>query len=490
MSQYRLLHDGDLTWRLTKQKTVDLHVILLNKILLLVTKQEDKLLLKFHTPPVAGINENKRSDSFTTRSWAPVLSLDGLAVRDVATDAKAFFLFLSTDNGAQMYELVANSISEQKQWKRYILSAVQRNTKCYESIPEIFPVTATVSTVGSVLSLPLHTVPSLDLPSSVDQSATLDTDDHHVSNEVQPSSARLEPTSWTAMDSDVDDDDDDEEEEEEQVQLLTPADIVVTEATRVMDDAHLIFSPLQELKRRDDLLEEALEQKSRLVSQILGLRADSPCSNLDDDEGEGGESVRSGKSVKSVMHHLMQHITQLTRLVKDSLSVSQEGQEDFIVQRQRLDSFTVSTSSTSASDQVDQPTTETSTTSTVDCAVQTNHQRPLIAATDLQPVVGHLHRQLSILLRMVAEQEHEKDRLSWQLTVTKDELDSLRAQTRCSNDVALSRPHSTTSTLQHEEEEKALHNADIAGSADTSAPVQSPPLVPDWPLEVQEGPPD
>ncbi|GAV04772.1 hypothetical protein RvY_14998 [Ramazzottius varieornatus] len=452
LSQYRLLHDGDLTWRLSKTKTVDLHVILLNKILLLVTKQDDKLLLKFHTPPVAGINENKRSESFTSRSWAPVLTLDGLSVRDVATDPKAFFLFLSTDNGAQMYELVANSTTEKNLWKRYILAAVSRNTNCYESIPEVIPVTATPSTVGSVLAVPGQLAPPLDLavgggkPGAVDplsftQSGALDPQVMLQGGALDPLSGLRPQHPWTEREpSDVEDDEDDEEEE---VQLLTPADIIVTEATCVMDDAHLIFSPMQELKRRDDMLEEALEQKSRLVSRILGFPVDSPSSNLDDEDEEVEAVQQSRRSVKSVMHHLMQNIAQLTRLVKDSLTVSQE--EELIVQRQRLDSFSVTTTI----DQVDHAPSTSS--STVDSAVQTHSQRPLIAAEDLQPVVGHLHRQLTTLLRMVAEQEHEKDRLSWQLRVTKDELDSLRAETRASsNEDTTTRPTSSGSTLEEE----------------------------------------
>lgn len=92
LSQYELLLDGDLTWRLGKQKSVDLHVILLNRLILLVTKQDDKLVLKFHASPVLTNFNDKKTDE-NLKYWAPVLKLEKLYIKDVATDRCAFFLF-------------------------------------------------------------------------------------------------------------------------------------------------------------------------------------------------------------------------------------------------------------------------------------------------------------------------------------------------------------------------------------------------------------
>ena len=82
-------------------------------MLLLVTKEGDKLFLKFHAPPVTVTDSKKTS---TDKPWAPVLSLDGLSVREKASDKMAFFLFTATSAGAQMYELAASSAKEQKEW--------------------------------------------------------------------------------------------------------------------------------------------------------------------------------------------------------------------------------------------------------------------------------------------------------------------------------------------------------------------------------------
>ena len=86
-------------------------------MLLLVTKQDERLVLKYHAPPLTTEKDSKKANE---KIWGPILSLDGLSVRDVATDPRAFFLFLISSSGAdpQMYEMVANTDKEQKLWKK------------------------------------------------------------------------------------------------------------------------------------------------------------------------------------------------------------------------------------------------------------------------------------------------------------------------------------------------------------------------------------
>jgi Rho guanine nucleotide exchange factor 11 len=52
LTKHRLIYDGPLTMKLgdTKRfKTIDLHVVLLEDCIMLLQKQDDKYLLKFHT---------------------------------------------------------------------------------------------------------------------------------------------------------------------------------------------------------------------------------------------------------------------------------------------------------------------------------------------------------------------------------------------------------------------------------------------------------
>ena len=66
-------------WRTKGQKNVDLHVVLLEEYILLLQKQDDKYVLKFHS-----INYlNSKDDSKSTHS--PIIKIATVLVRYVAT---------------------------------------------------------------------------------------------------------------------------------------------------------------------------------------------------------------------------------------------------------------------------------------------------------------------------------------------------------------------------------------------------------------------
>ena len=155
MSDYRLLLDGDVTWRQSKQKSIDLRLILLNKSLLILTRQDEKLMLKFHHNPINNAGGDKRpggsggqSDA-ASRYWTPVLSLEQLTVKDVAHDPRALFLYWpGSTGGPQMYEIIAATANEQKIWVKEIRSAIEGLQGCVD-IMSAFPQTATVSVTSS-----------------------------------------------------------------------------------------------------------------------------------------------------------------------------------------------------------------------------------------------------------------------------------------------------------------------------------------------------
>lgn len=47
---------------------------------------------------------------------SPIIKLNSAMIREVATDIKAFYVIFSWENGAQIYELVAQTVSERKNW--------------------------------------------------------------------------------------------------------------------------------------------------------------------------------------------------------------------------------------------------------------------------------------------------------------------------------------------------------------------------------------
>lgn len=81
LTQHRMLHEGPLTWRISRAKQIDLHVVLLDEILLLLQRQDERLVLRCqNTTVVAGKDDTKYTHS-------PIIKLTNLLTRNVATGA-------------------------------------------------------------------------------------------------------------------------------------------------------------------------------------------------------------------------------------------------------------------------------------------------------------------------------------------------------------------------------------------------------------------
>uniref|UniRef100_A0A8C4WG33 Rho guanine nucleotide exchange factor 11 n=1 Tax=Gopherus evgoodei TaxID=1825980 RepID=A0A8C4WG33_9SAUR len=100
-----MIHEGALSWRISKEKTLDLHVLLLEDLLVLLQKQDEKLVLKFHSKTAPGSSDTKQT-------FSPVLKLNSMLIRSVATDKRALFIICTSELGPQIYELVALTPSE------------------------------------------------------------------------------------------------------------------------------------------------------------------------------------------------------------------------------------------------------------------------------------------------------------------------------------------------------------------------------------------
>ncbi|XP_074931492.1 rho guanine nucleotide exchange factor 11 isoform X2 [Phalacrocorax aristotelis] len=122
LTSRRMIHEGPLTWRISKDKTVDVHVLLLEDLLVLLQKQDEKLVLKCHSKTALGSSDNKQT-------FSPVLKLNSVLIRSVATDKRALFIICTSELGPQIYELVALTSSEKNTWMELLEEAVQSATR-------------------------------------------------------------------------------------------------------------------------------------------------------------------------------------------------------------------------------------------------------------------------------------------------------------------------------------------------------------------------
>uniref|UniRef100_A0A8D3CVN8 Rho guanine nucleotide exchange factor 12 n=1 Tax=Scophthalmus maximus TaxID=52904 RepID=A0A8D3CVN8_SCOMX len=104
LTKRTMVHEGPLSWKVNKDKTIELYTLLLEDILVLLQKQDERLILKCHCKNLAGTADTKHI-------FSPIIKLNTVLVRSVATDNKSFFI----------YELMAPTVSDQRTWQRLIV---------------------------------------------------------------------------------------------------------------------------------------------------------------------------------------------------------------------------------------------------------------------------------------------------------------------------------------------------------------------------------
>ncbi|XP_059194617.1 rho guanine nucleotide exchange factor 1b isoform X2 [Centropristis striata] len=117
LTQKKMLYEGPVTWRVTKEKAIEVQCVLLGDLLVLLQRQDDKMVLKCQSKSNIAVQEGKQMLS-------PIIKLDSVFLREVATDRKAFYVIFTWESGAQIYELVAQSLAERKIWTEVIKTAV------------------------------------------------------------------------------------------------------------------------------------------------------------------------------------------------------------------------------------------------------------------------------------------------------------------------------------------------------------------------------
>lgn len=125
ITKRKLIYEGPLQWRRAEPnrsmpnrsvpKPVDLHVVLLDDIIIFLHRQDDKYLLKF-------INTTNQAGNAVL---SPIVKLSTVLVRHNAAEKDSLYLVNTSQNGAQMYNLVAPSSAERKLWCKHISEAVE-----------------------------------------------------------------------------------------------------------------------------------------------------------------------------------------------------------------------------------------------------------------------------------------------------------------------------------------------------------------------------
>ncbi|KAM4536439.1 rho guanine nucleotide exchange factor 11 isoform 5-T5 [Odontesthes bonariensis] len=109
----RMIHEGPLVWKINKDKQIEIQALLLSDCLVLLQRgPDDRLQLRYPSRWLGGGSGDSKT------SFSPLVKLDSLLVRPVATDNKALYIISTTER--QIYELMAGSSSEKNTWKELL----------------------------------------------------------------------------------------------------------------------------------------------------------------------------------------------------------------------------------------------------------------------------------------------------------------------------------------------------------------------------------
>uniref|UniRef100_A0A673H677 Rho guanine nucleotide exchange factor 11-like n=1 Tax=Sinocyclocheilus rhinocerous TaxID=307959 RepID=A0A673H677_9TELE len=117
----RMIHEGPLTWKVSKDKAIEVQALLLSDLLVLLQRAADeRLLLRCPSRSLGAAPDLKIP-------FCPILRLDSALVRLVATDNKALYVISTSES--QIYELVAGTSSEKNTWKDLLEKTIAAATQ-------------------------------------------------------------------------------------------------------------------------------------------------------------------------------------------------------------------------------------------------------------------------------------------------------------------------------------------------------------------------
>ncbi|KAG8192162.1 hypothetical protein JTE90_027804 [Oedothorax gibbosus] len=280
LTEHRLVQEGPLLWRHSKQKHMEMQVVLLEDLLILFQKEGDKYLLKFHNT----ILTSKRNEDKEEFMYSPILRVQNLFSRENATDKRTFFIVSSSETHA-IYEFVAATASEKKNWCMHIDKTAQEQKQKLRDIirnsMEAANPAPEPTTANDKEPAPTETdtkeseVPSETAPDSI-KPATESTPAHP--EEPPELGLSIEPPDETPQRAkQVGSDESPQRPESIEIleitegpQLIEPSEVVVCSGA-VYETAEPVLTPFEKLRRKDLEISKFMEEKEMITAEILQI---------------------------------------------------------------------------------------------------------------------------------------------------------------------------------------------------------------------------
>ncbi|XP_043803070.1 rho guanine nucleotide exchange factor 12 isoform X2 [Apis laboriosa] len=411
ITKRKLIYEGPLQWRRTEQnraKPVDLHVVLLDDTILLLHRQDEKYLLKF-------INPNQANSVLS-----PIVKVSTVLVRHNAVDKNSLYLVNTSQNGAQIYDLVAASPAERKQWFKHISEAAEaykardkqgRRPTPPTTLPEEPGPTIEDSSSTEHDNIPNKTDQEQEQESETKES-TQDTSmeqEGETPNISGPEISRIEQTKQQQPQHSSEPSNTGTGEPLRlitctQASLIDPLEVHVE--VPPVHVAEPVLTPIECLRRKDEIIKQALIEKQLLVADILNI----PKEDFEHVADMASEPSSIEKEPAELILAAISQANQLVGMLNSALNVSET--ETILASR-------------GASILATPPSCEA--TGCPSPRMHLHPQQPAISIASLQPICHSLTSQLSQLLEIIKEREEERETLRKELRRSRERLHALDA---------------------------------------------------------------
>uniref|UniRef100_A0A131YRA1 Guanine nucleotide exchange factor n=1 Tax=Rhipicephalus appendiculatus TaxID=34631 RepID=A0A131YRA1_RHIAP len=310
LKRHRLVHEGALTMRLPRQKPLDVQLVLLEDLLLVLQRQDgsERLALRFYSVCLPTATAEDRM------LQCPVMRLRHLHARDVATDARAFFLLDTEPEQRAMWEFAAASAAEKRSWLEHIAAATRAHVPPGDDEGKQAPDTT-----------------SDDTPEVLDTGVA-----DHEEEEVpmtEEGESKEEPAPPVADQSDKEEP---AKEESSNKEVLVGAPVatssvaqgglslvdfqeVVVVPSAPCETATPVLTPIERLRRQDQQVLSALAEKQALLAEILRIPSEDYVHMA-----EISEEMNAEKGLMELLLQVTYHANQLPVLINEAMNVTEE----------------------------------------------------------------------------------------------------------------------------------------------------------------------
>ncbi|XP_023248166.1 rho guanine nucleotide exchange factor 12 isoform X2 [Copidosoma floridanum] len=476
ITKHRLIYEGPLQWRVVKAKPVDLHVVLLDDYIILLHRQDEKYVLKFF---------NQMNSLLS-----PIVRVSTVLVRHNAVDKSSLYLVNTAQKGAQIYDLVASSYEERQLWCKHISETAEVHKARDREARRLIPPSSSSGDLSEVNEDQQLLPEPVPIAQPVSQQQQQHQQVQQNSNEVSRPNDKPEqqdketPTTAAAQQPQTELTDSAAPEHNgaratsaapivgttstgeplmmvtcTQCSLIDPVEVCVEE--RPVHIAEPVFTPIELLRRKDDVIKQALLEKQSIVENILNIS--KPDAESAPEITPSSLPVLEKEPVELILSAIGQ-TNQLIELLNSALTVSET---ETVLATQSASPATVGCEATG-------------------CPAPRTHPHrlePTVPVATLQPICNTLTSQLSQLLKIVKERDEERERLRKEFRRSRERLHAIDAnvQRRETTEVNFSLPENAVKNEQiatcESSQDASNDGADKEIFVDAQSDLEAPPAA-------------